>query len=75
MALWLKGDTFCIMLSINTNCKLHMVFKNTQSLGSRPEPAPRQAARKENPMNTLPLDLLVALSPFIVLGILSLIGK
>jgi hypothetical protein len=32
------------------------------------------ALRRKNPM-TFPLDLLVALTPFIVLGILSLIGK
>jgi len=31
--------------------------------------------RRRNLMATLPLDLLVALAPFIVLGILSLIGK
>jgi hypothetical protein len=38
-------------------------------------PAPsRLGAQEENPM-TFPLDLLVALTPFIVLGILSLIGK
>jgi hypothetical protein len=30
---------------------------------------------RRNPVTTLPLDLLIALSPFIVLGILSLIGK
>jgi len=34
----------------------------------------RLAIQEENPM-TFPLDLLVALTPFIVLGILTLTGK
>jgi hypothetical protein len=34
----------------------------------------RLAVQEENPM-TFPLDLLVALTPFIVLGILTLMGK
>jgi hypothetical protein len=38
-------------------------------------PSPFKLLARRNLMTTLPLDLLVALSPFIVLGILSLIGK
>jgi hypothetical protein len=52
-----------------------MMFKNTQSMSSRPEPPIGQTARKEGLMTALPLDLLIALSPLIALGILSLIGK
>ena len=63
------------MMFINTNRKQDKVSINTQLRGSRPEPAGRQTPSGRNLMTTLPLDLLVALSPFIALGILSLIGK
>ena len=63
------------MVFIDINLKLVMLYMSTQLFGSSPEPADRQTARKEDLVTTLPLDLLVALSPFIVLGILSLIGK
>ena len=70
-----RNDSGRIMLSININCKYIMMFKNTQSMSSRPEPPIGQTARKEGLMTALPLDLLIALSPLIALGILSLIGK
>ena len=36
--------------------------------------ASKLAVQEERPM-TFPLDLLVALTPFIVLGVLNLLGK